>query len=347
MRNLVNYYCDGHHNEGILTHYCEFCKNHFTSERCINHYKKMEENQIDETICPYGFYCKSFDGRIYNGIASKELADFSKIKSKIDKNIKLYNSNEIFNLIEIDENVLYIEQEHELRQRCINDFLHDVNKSNMLIENNIRQISKDELTNKDKNRLISSLKLTDFFRKRVELYKYVSNPALIPAGKLRERDAFKLFDIYRKIFEEIGKTNKINIVLKNINITNGLESNGKTLFMANESVTILPFLLIDNALKYSIEDSEVSINIYQDDEIVKKIEIENYPSYLIFENIDKFFERGFRSKNNTSKSSGNGLGLSIVKQICDYNRIDVRLQIDSNSEGRQLFRVILIMNEGV
>lgn len=347
MKNLVNYYFNGQFNEGIITHYSEFCKNHCTSEKCINHYKKMEENKIDEMICPYGFYCKRLFERIYNGIASKELADFSKIKSKIDKNIKLYNSNELSNLIEIDENILFIEEENDLKQKCINDFLHDVNKSNTLIENNIQQISKDQLTAKDKNRLISSLKLTDFFKKRVELYKYVSNPALIPAGKLRERDAFKLFDIYRRIFEEIGKTNKINIVLKNIDIITGLEVSGKTIFMANESITILPFLLIDNALKYSNEKSEITINIYQENEIVKKIEVENYPSYVITENIDMFFERGFRSKNNTSKSSGNGLGLSIVKQICDYNRIDVKLDISSDKNGRQLFKVILIMNEGV
>lgn len=347
MKNLVNYYFNGQFNEGIITHYSEFCKNHCTSEKCINHYKKMEENKIDEMICPYGFYCKRSFERIYNGIASKELADFSKIKFKIDKSIKLYSSNELSNLIEIDENILFIEEENNLKQKCINDFLHDVNKSNTLIENNIQQISKDQLTSKDKNRLISSLKLTDFFKKRVELYKYVSNPALIPAGKLRERDAFKLFDIYRRIFEEIGKTCKINIALKNIDIITGLEVSGKTIFMANESITILPFLLIDNALKYSNEKSEIAINIYQENEIVKKIEIENYPSYVITENVDMFFERGFRSKNNTSKSSGNGLGLSIVKQICDYNRIDVKLDISSDKNGRQLFKVILIMNEGV
>lgn len=347
MKNLVNYYFNGQFNEGIITHYSEFCKNHCTSEKCINHYKKMEENKIDEMICPYGFYCKRFFERIYNGIASKELADFSKIKFKIDKSIKLYSSNELSNLIEIDENILFIEEENNLKQKCINDFLHDVNKSNTLIENNIQQISKDQLTSKDKNRLISSLKLTDFFKKRVELYKYVSNPALIPAGKLRERDAFKLFDIYRRIFEEIGKTCKINIALKNIDIITGLEVSGKTIFMANESITILPFLLIDNALKYSNEKSKIAINIYQENEIVKKIEIENYPSYVITENVDMFLERGFRSKNNTSKSSGNGLGLSIVKQICDYNRIDVKLDISSDKNGKQLFKVILIMNEGV
>ena len=101
------------------------------------------------------------------------------------------------------------------------------------------------------------------------------------------------------------------------------------------------------SLNFSNEESEISINIYQKNEMVKRIEVENYPSYIITENIDMFFERGFRSKNNTSKSSGNGLGLSIVKQICDYNRIDVKLDISSDKNGKQLFKVILNMNEGV
>ena len=45
MKNLVNYYLDGQFYEGVITHYSEFCKNHCTSEKCMNHYKKMEENK--------------------------------------------------------------------------------------------------------------------------------------------------------------------------------------------------------------------------------------------------------------------------------------------------------------
>ena len=63
------------------------------------------------------------------------------------------------------------------------------------------------------------------------------------------------------------------------------------------------------------------------------------------ENTDNFFERGYRASNNTSKSSGSGLGLDIVKQICDYNDIDVSIYIDSDENGSQKFVVLLELKE--
>ena len=345
MKNLVNFYENGEFFEGIITHYCDFCKNNIKNEKCLKFYSEFLTSTKDESICPYGFACKKSSKRIYNGFVLKDKCNLKKLKPKIDKSISNYSSDDIFNLINIDEELDVISLENDLREKCINDFLHDINKSNKIIEENIRQISKGNLVKKDSNRLLSAIQLTGFFKRRVELYKYVSNPFLVQTGKLREKEAFKLFDMYRKIFEEIGKESNIRIVLKNIDINTMEDSNNSTKFEANDSIDVLPFIIIDNALKYSKSASEIYINVYQNNGLLTKVEIINSPSYIITEDVENFFLRGYRSENNTSKSSGSGLGLSIVKQIFEYNQIEVKLELDFDKEGKQLFKVILqIMN---
>ena len=346
MKNLVSYYENNSYNEGTVVKYSNFCKKHFNTDKCVNFYNSLEAN-VDEALCPYGFLCKKCNNRIYNGIISRESTNLVKLKPKIDRECKVYSDSEIFNLINIDEELLYYEEENKLAMDCINDFFHDVNKSNRLISDNLTQISKGKLSSKDKNRLISSIKLTDFFTKRVDLYRIVSNPALIQTGRLRERDAFALFDLYRKIFEEIGKKNNITIQISNIDIEDNILSNNSTTFRANDSITVLPFLLIDNALKYSKENSIIKIIVYQLKGYARKIVISNNPSYIITEDLSKFFLRGYRSYQNTSKSSGSGLGLSIVKQICDYNNIEVILNADVDENGQQIFEVIMNIRENV
>ena len=343
MRNLVNYYSNGEFNEGIITHYSEYCIKHMNSETCKKFYDKITNEDDKDIICPYGYLCKKCGDRIYNGMISRESSNMSKLKPKLDKRALIYTDSELFNLINNDEELLFESSANTLKDDCLNDFLHDVNKSNMFIAENLNLISQDKLDKKDKNRLLSSIQLTDFFKKRVELYRYVSNPTLIQTGKLRERDAFRLFDIYRKIFEEFGKNQNKRVKLRNLDLNTGNDTNACTRFNANDSITVLPFLLIDNAIKYSKDNTNIDIKIYSNDGYTKKITISNYPSYVITENVNLFFKRGFRSQNNTSKSSGSGLGLSIVKQICDYNMIDVKLSLNSDEDGLQIFEVIMIM----
>ena len=346
MRNLVNYYSHGEFYEGIITHYSDYCIKHMDLETCKKFYNKITKENVDDVVCPYGYLCKKCGERIYNGLISRESSNMTKLKPKLDKKALIYTDSELFNLINNDEELLFESSANTLKDDCLNDFLHDVNKSNVFIADNLNMISQDRLDKKDKNRLLSSIQLTDFFKKRVELYRYVSNPTLIQTGKLREREAFKLFDIYRKIFEEFGKSQNKRVKLRNLDLLTGNDTTASTKFNANDSITVLPFLLIDNAMKYSKDNTNIDVKIYSENGYARKIIISNYPSYVITEDVNLFFQRGFRSLNNTSKSSGSGLGLSIVKQICDYNNINIELHLTSDENGAQIFEVNLAI-EGV
>ena len=88
--------------------------------------------------------------------------------------------------------------------------------------------------------------------------------------------------------------------------------------------------LVQNALKYSPENSE--IRIYKENE---RIVFEN-PTYINeIQDTEKLFQPFFRGKNATEiKIDGSGLGLSLIKRILDIHKIKHEIKIEN---GKFLF----------
>lgn len=343
MKQLVNNYdfLTKKNTEGIFNKLNDFCEKKIESLKCQKFYEKITLQNDGIYQCPYGFNCIKKGNNIYNCILLKEYYSNKKMRKKKSVEQKLFSLEEIDNMIEIDnENKKYVNN-CELLYKSMSDFLHDITKVNKMIDNYSKTITKNGLLKKDVSKLESIYHLTDFVTKRIELYRITSNTEIIRTGKKRKRNAFQLWDIYRHIFEDFCREAQLSIDMKIYNIDHDEESNGNTDFYANDSITILPYLLIDNAVKYSKHNSVIKIRFYQQDGMLKKITISSLPSYVIVEDTNKFFDRGYRSINNTSKSSGSGLGLDIVKQICDYNEIDVKIYIEDYENENQKFVVLL------
>ena len=104
----------------------------------------------------------------------------------------------------------------------------------------------------------------------------------------------------------------------------------KVLFTGNEeSVKKLTTILVDNALKYATEGSE----------IICKLSIENRPTLTVYNQVEKIeeslkyklFERFYRTDESRNRSlGGSGLGLSIAKKICDTNKWKIFADIEEN-----------------
>lgn len=100
-------------------------------------------------------------------------------------------------------------------------------------------------------------------------------------------------------------------------------SGGEGTVHANKiQISEMLYNLIDNAIKYNVENGEVSITVTDDGFVVSDTGIGIDPQYS-----DRIFERFFRADKSHSKSiGGTGLGLSIVKHvaICNNAEIDVK-----------------------
>lgn len=92
--------------------------------------------------------------------------------------------------------------------------------------------------------------------------------------------------------------------------------------------------LLDNAIKYSPENSVIRIKMHETDASIR-LQISDQGKGILAEDIPYIFERYYRCQQQRHSSKlGSGLGLAIVKKICDlhHSRISVSSQIDKGSE---------------
>ena len=343
MKRLINSYSllDKKATDGVFNKINKFCLTKINTSKCQNFYDNLLLKTDGIYQCPYGFNCIKDGNEVHNCILLKENYINKKMQNKKSVEQKIFSKKEIVDVIEIDKENFQHVNNSELLYKNMSDFLHDITKVNKMIDNYSKAITKSNLAKKDVSKLESIYHLSDFISKRIELYRMASNSEIIKTGRKRKRNAYQLWDIYRHVFDDFCKENELVIDMKIYNENHIEENNKGTFFNANDSITILPYLIIDNAVKYSREKSTIKIRFYQNNDILKKMTISSLPSYIIMENPSKLIERGYRATNNTSKSSGSGLGLNIASQICEYNNINLKINIDADESGKQKFVIIL------
>lgn len=75
--------------------------------------------------------------------------------------------------------------------------------------------------------------------------------------------------------------------------------------------------LIDNALKYSVENGAISINIEYDNQKNELIySVSNFSENILAQNLESLFNFGERGKNIAENIRGLGIGLHLVRRIC-------------------------------
>lgn len=118
-------------------------------------------------------------------------------------------------------------------------------------------------------------------------------------------------------------------IAKNIDIE--LIAPSKAIMMGNATaIGILIRNLVDNAIRYSPEGSEVKIQITKSKTNIVLEVIDNGPG-IPEELRDRVFERFYRVVGN--KTTGSGLGLGIVQQIAKLHEAKIELKTPSNGKG--------------
>ena len=97
--------------------------------------------------------------------------------------------------------------------------------------------------------------------------------------------------------------------------------------------------LIDNAIKYSTNDSRVTIILEKVTEDKIKISVEDAGSGILSSEIPYIFNRFYRSDEIRAEVSGNGLGLAIAKEIVELHRGEI--SVESKPGEKTIFNVML------
>jgi hypothetical protein len=289
---------------------------------------------ICDNSCLHGvekYYCK-------HGLAYKTLKIGNEIitvcgyidsGSKINKydKRKLYNRSVID--IKIDlwfsniQKLLFIPNKSK---NSVNDLgpLHEINRWASQV-NTIAQkmLVKDKTLDFSANFHAASRDLRALFKASemlVDAFDYLGifyNPSSAAFGRKRPVDLYKLVDKIRIILME-AEGSALN---KKINIVGEL----RRIIDLYESFKIIPFCLLQNAIKYSF-DSEITITFSSNTRDVEMTVESSGPPISEEEKI-KIFENGYRGIwSKRLHHEGMGVGLYIAKIIADAHDLEIRVR---------------------
>lgn len=146
------------------------------------------------------------------------------------------------------------------------------------------------------------------------------------------------FDLSRAVtnaslpFECQAFESKKNFVL---NIEEGIRING-----SEQHIKQMTGIFIDNALKYSKDSGTVRVSLTKEDNKAV-LAVYNTGHGVREEEVDKLFERFYRSDESRNRSTGGyGLGLAIAKSIIDKHKFKVHIE---NQEGRSICFVVTML----
>lgn len=155
------------------------------------------------------------------------------------------------------------------------------------------------------------------------------------------KENFVIQDLIREVYEILH----IKALEKNIKcqLKKGTEV-GITVFADKEKVRQVLINLVDNALKYSHNDSTIVASVYNTDGKRVLVELSDDGSGIAEEHLGRIFERFYRTDMARSrKIGGSGLGLAICKHIVEAHgqtihvrsKLNVGTTIGFTLEGRK------------
>lgn len=125
-------------------------------------------------------------------------------------------------------------------------------------------------------------------------------------------DEIEKIPVYSRV-DKVIRCFKADARHKNIEIS--LSGNSYRLAEGPNILDIVPYTLIENAIKYSPENSEISVSV-QDTDDETEVSVTSLGPFFAEGEEAKIFERGFRGINAKNiRQNGTGLGLSVASKV--------------------------------
>ena len=146
---------------------------------------------------------------------------------------------------------------------------------------------------------------------RLNAYDFTYNEELLKASGQSSYNIYKIFDKVKHCLEDKAKERKLKIEIT----CNGECGDIK----AYDSIELLPYILLDNAVKYSETRSCIQVDIWDTPSETRFTVTSQSPQLQPGEN-DKIFKRGYRGENAKQMTEeGLGIGLYTAKRICEIH----------------------------
>lgn len=294
--------------KGSKSVFCLRCEQK-ENAKCMEHYAKMINGNCLEIVeCPYGYCSISTAISIISGLKVKGYYN----SKKVDSAFREKDKSSVF---DVDDLLIFASSQKELEEESLSkniymQTIHDIKRANSSFSDLLDGAIESEVYKKDQV-LRDLLDGLDFIGTRLDYHDFA-------LGSQGNRAIANVKLDLVKIGVKISKMLKYKTEPRNIKIIN---DHGTFLNMTTKAdskiIFVLFFVLLENAVKYSTNDSVINVTYYDYDLSNTAVEIKNNISYPLTKNdIDHIFCTGFRG-TNVSTESGSGIGMSIIKNILD------------------------------
>lgn len=226
-------------------------------------------------------------------------------------------------------NDLVLESMHELRY--FNQQLKNFAEQ-LCMELHADKVDQDKIidmkvqqADKVRNLASSIANLSQLFTTRIDFIDVELNPNAIEQLPIQEVNIYGKFYKAKKMLNALSRKKKVKIQIKS-----NIKDN--RVIDAYSIIDILPYLLIDNAVKYSPERNDVDVDFEYYDDCVK-IHISSEGPFVGADEIKKLTDKHYRGRNALKMDGciGRGLGLYFVDYIAELHDIDITYKSDKYS----------------
>jgi K+-sensing histidine kinase KdpD len=153
----------------------------------------------------------------------------------------------------------------------------------------------------------------------LDLVDFETNPDFFGNRKLESRSLHGKFYKASISFKRIAKNKQVSL---------NIQGKSDALLDMYPVIDILPYLLFDNAIKYSPKNSSVVVEVSEDVHFVN-LTISSAGPTLDEDEETKLFNKGFRGKRAIELGiQGSGRGLALAKHICDLHGATIKANIE-------------------
>jgi len=162
------------------------------------------------------------------------------------------------------------------------------------------------------------------------------NPESAKFSQKKKTDLYGLVHKVARVLAHTKQNSRKKFDIKRI----GHVANKHVVF---ESFKIIPLSLIQNAIKYrKTRDIEIVFNEVDD---TLDISIVSYGNKILTEEIDKLFERGYRTPSARRMSvEGSGLGLYVLKIVADAHDFEISVTSKPSVGNKNIFKNVFTVS---
>lgn len=206
-------------------------------------------------------------------------------------------------------------------QSVVQSLMHESRRFSAEIAASVDELSK--IATGNANSRISELSDTIFYSvgllsSRMTFSDYELNPQSIQRQTLVRTGIYKKFDKSRHILAKQAKEKALKI---------RFSGNSSMEIDAHKAFELVPFVLLDNAIKYSPPDQFIDVSFEEIRNRDLEVSIKSCGPRVSREEHDNLFARGMRGElAEKSGIPGEGLGLYLAKSLCQMNNISIYVE---------------------